>query len=170
MLLACIGSYLKQVLRYKLFILDTYHPDTVYLREQGYEDPWLFFEAKMGSASKKNKGTTGLDDPFSISEARYFECSDILLISPAQNSGAVLWNCVEFCSLVPVSLCPPQIPHGHPGSNPSLRAERPATNRLSRGKAYVVTSWNYFILKKVDQRSSGDNENYSKAVGCLLMA
>jgi len=29
--------------------LDNYHPDALYLREQGYEDPWLFFEAKRGT-------------------------------------------------------------------------------------------------------------------------
>jgi hypothetical protein len=33
--------------------LDTYHPDTLYLREQGCVDPWLFLEAKRGTASKK---------------------------------------------------------------------------------------------------------------------
>jgi hypothetical protein len=39
---------------------------------------------------------------------------------------------------VPVPLCPPQIPHGPtPGSNPSLRSERPVTNRLSHGTAQV---------------------------------
>ena len=33
-------------------------------------------------------------------------------------------------------LCPPQIPHEPtPGSNPGLRAERLATNRLSHGTA-----------------------------------
>jgi hypothetical protein len=33
---------------------------------------------------------------------------------------------------VPVPLCPPQISHGLDlGSNPGLRGERPATNRLS---------------------------------------
>ena len=26
--------------------------DIPYLREQGFEDPWLFFEAKRGSANK----------------------------------------------------------------------------------------------------------------------
>jgi hypothetical protein len=31
MLLVCIRSYLKSVLRYKFLILDTYHPDTLYL-------------------------------------------------------------------------------------------------------------------------------------------
>jgi len=31
----CIGIYLKSDLRYKFFILDTYHRDTLYLREQG---------------------------------------------------------------------------------------------------------------------------------------
>ena len=53
MLLVCISSYLISVLRYKFLILVTYHPDTLYLREQGCEDPWLFCEAKRESASNK---------------------------------------------------------------------------------------------------------------------
>jgi hypothetical protein len=39
---------------------------------------------------------------------------------------------------IPVPLCPPQIPHGLiPGSNPGLRGEKPATNRLSHGTALL---------------------------------
>ena len=53
MLPVCSGGYLKSVLRYKFVILDTCHPDTLHLRQQGCEDPWLFFEAKRGSASKR---------------------------------------------------------------------------------------------------------------------
>ena len=34
MLLVCIRSYLNSVLGYKCLILDTYHPDTLYLRER----------------------------------------------------------------------------------------------------------------------------------------
>jgi len=48
----CILSYLKSVLRYNFLILDTYHPDTVYLRQQGYEDPWLFFVVKSDPRAK----------------------------------------------------------------------------------------------------------------------
>ena len=50
-----ISIYLKSVLRYTFLILDTYHPDTIYLylREQGCEDPWLYFEAKRGARAKK---------------------------------------------------------------------------------------------------------------------
>jgi hypothetical protein len=48
MLLVCISSYLKSVLRYKFLILDSYHPDTLYLSEQGCEEPWLFFGGKRG--------------------------------------------------------------------------------------------------------------------------
>jgi len=33
-------------MRYKFLVLDAYHPDTQNLREQGCEDPWLFFEDK----------------------------------------------------------------------------------------------------------------------------
>jgi hypothetical protein len=45
MLLVCIRSYLKSVLKYKFLILDTSHPEILYLglREEGREDPWLFF-------------------------------------------------------------------------------------------------------------------------------
>jgi hypothetical protein len=32
--------------------LDTYHLDSLYLREQECEDPWLFFETKMGTRAK----------------------------------------------------------------------------------------------------------------------
>jgi hypothetical protein len=39
-------------MRYTFLILDTYHPDILYLREQE-EDPWLFFEAKK-CPRKKN--------------------------------------------------------------------------------------------------------------------
>jgi hypothetical protein len=53
MLLVCISVYLKSILRYKFLTLDTYHPDTLYLREQECEDPWLFFAAKRGSVSKR---------------------------------------------------------------------------------------------------------------------
>ena len=53
MLLLCFRSYLTSVLRYKFLILDTCHPDALYLREQGCEDPWLFFEAKRGPRANK---------------------------------------------------------------------------------------------------------------------
>jgi hypothetical protein len=36
-----------------IFNLDACHADSLHLREQAREDPWLFFEAKKGSASKK---------------------------------------------------------------------------------------------------------------------
>jgi hypothetical protein len=52
MLLLCIRNYLKSVLRYNFQILDTYHPDILYLREEGCEDPWLFFEDKRGPRAK----------------------------------------------------------------------------------------------------------------------
>jgi len=39
MLLECISIHVKSFLGYKFLILDTYHPDTLYLREQGCEDP-----------------------------------------------------------------------------------------------------------------------------------
>ena len=36
---ACIRIYLTSILRHKFLILGTYHPDTLYLVEQGCEDP-----------------------------------------------------------------------------------------------------------------------------------
>ena len=52
MLLMCILSCLKSVLRYTFLILHTYHLDTLYLCEQGCENPWLLFEVKMGLLAK----------------------------------------------------------------------------------------------------------------------
>jgi hypothetical protein len=48
-----ISVYLKAVLRYKFLILVTYLPDTLFLREQGCEDPWLFFEDKRSPQAKE---------------------------------------------------------------------------------------------------------------------
>ena len=62
MLLVCVPIYPKSVLRYKYLILGTCHPDTVYLREQGCEDPWLFFEAEGGPRGKRSYGNTGMED------------------------------------------------------------------------------------------------------------
>jgi len=46
-------EYLSKIsLKYK-FLLDTYHPDTLYLHEEGCEDPWLFFKAKRGPQTNK---------------------------------------------------------------------------------------------------------------------
>jgi hypothetical protein len=53
-------TYLQTVPRYKFLIMDKYHPDPLYLREQGCEDPWLFFEAKKGSRAKKRLGKAAL--------------------------------------------------------------------------------------------------------------
>ena len=51
---AGILSCPQSVLRHKFEILYTYHLDTLYLHEQGCEDPLLFFEAKRGPRAKKN--------------------------------------------------------------------------------------------------------------------
>jgi hypothetical protein len=46
-------EYLSKInLRYK-FLLDTSHPDTLYLHQQRCDDPWLFFKAKRGPQAKK---------------------------------------------------------------------------------------------------------------------
>jgi hypothetical protein len=60
MLLVCIRSYLKSIMRYKFLILDTYHPDTQYLRGQGCEDPWLFFEGERSPRAIR-LGSTALE-------------------------------------------------------------------------------------------------------------
>jgi hypothetical protein len=52
-LLVCICSYLKSFLRYKYLILDTSHPDTLSVREQGCGDMWLFFKTGSGPQAKK---------------------------------------------------------------------------------------------------------------------
>jgi hypothetical protein len=59
MLLVCIKSCLKSVLQVQILVLDTYHPDTLHLRGQRYEDPWPFFEIKMDKRAKI-LGNTGL--------------------------------------------------------------------------------------------------------------
>ena len=63
MLLVRIRSYITSVLRNKFLILDTYHPDTLYLREEESEDPWLFFEAKRSQRSKSlvNTGLSNVE-------------------------------------------------------------------------------------------------------------
>jgi len=45
-----------------MFILDSYHPDTV--GEQGYDGPWLFSEAKRAPRAKSLENT-GLTDNIS---------------------------------------------------------------------------------------------------------
>jgi len=41
------------VLGCKFLILENSYPGILYLREQGYEDPWLLFEARRGPRQKK---------------------------------------------------------------------------------------------------------------------
>jgi len=53
MLLLCICSNLKSVVRCKISILGTHHQDTVYLLEQKYKDPWIFCEAKRGPSEEQ---------------------------------------------------------------------------------------------------------------------
>jgi hypothetical protein len=53
------GSYLDLLLRYEFLIFDTYHPDSLYLREQGCDDSWVLFETKRGPRAR-GVGNTGL--------------------------------------------------------------------------------------------------------------
>jgi len=58
MLMLCIGSYLRSILRHEFLIPDTCHPDTLCLCEEGGEecdDLWLFFKGK-GVCKHKNLG------------------------------------------------------------------------------------------------------------------
>ena len=59
-LFVCISIYLKSVPRHTFFILDTYHPDTLYLCEHGSEDPFLFCETRRGSESKNVLGNPAI--------------------------------------------------------------------------------------------------------------
>ena len=52
MLLACFSSYSKSVLSYIVSVSDTYHLETLHLREQGYEDLWLFSNLQSLSEQK----------------------------------------------------------------------------------------------------------------------
>jgi hypothetical protein len=52
MLLVCVHTYVKSILRYKYLILDTCRPYTLYLYEQECEDPRLFFETKKYPQAK----------------------------------------------------------------------------------------------------------------------
>jgi hypothetical protein len=47
-LLPIIRSNLEPVLTRKFLIMNTHHPDTLYIREPGCEGPWLFFKVKRG--------------------------------------------------------------------------------------------------------------------------
>jgi hypothetical protein len=53
MLLACIRSHLKSVLRNMFLILGSYHPDTLSLRENEGEDPWLFRSLPLQQAPRR---------------------------------------------------------------------------------------------------------------------
>jgi hypothetical protein len=55
-----ILSYLISFLRYKCLILYICHPDTLYLRDQGCEYPWLFFERQKGAHKQNHLGNTAL--------------------------------------------------------------------------------------------------------------
>ena len=53
MLLVCIHSYLKSVLRHNFLKLWIPIIHTPYLREEKCENPWLFFEAKRDPRANK---------------------------------------------------------------------------------------------------------------------
>jgi hypothetical protein len=60
------------------------------------------------------------------------------------------WNEIDRGKPIPMPLCPPQIPHGlTPGSNPGLRGERPANNRLNHGTAKQVLSHLFWLPLRI---------------------
>jgi hypothetical protein len=48
----CVSLEKICIFQYIFLILGTYHPDILYLCEQGCEDPWIFYEAKRGPRAK----------------------------------------------------------------------------------------------------------------------
>ena len=50
---------MKSVLTYKVLILGTYHPHTVFLREEGCVNSWLLFESK-GVRGQESWGNSGV--------------------------------------------------------------------------------------------------------------
>jgi len=60
MIQVCFCRYLKSVLSYKFLILVTCYPYSIYLCEQGCEDPWLFFKVKRGLQAQKMLTDSGL--------------------------------------------------------------------------------------------------------------
>jgi hypothetical protein len=102
MLLVCIRSYLKSVMRYKFLIMDTYRPDTVHLREQGFDDPKLFFDAKRGLRARK------FEKHFlspSYSPSFWYETLHLLYLTKdaeysrswKAESHTVVKKCLNFC-------------------------------------------------------------------------
>ena len=60
-----VFSWLSKISSDAYFLILCTYPDTLYSREKGCEDLWLFFETKRGSVSKKKKmlgGKPGVDN------------------------------------------------------------------------------------------------------------
>ena len=55
-LLTCIRNCLQAVLRRNLLILNTYHVDTPYVRQQGYDEPRGYFAKPKGTREQKKSG------------------------------------------------------------------------------------------------------------------
>jgi hypothetical protein len=112
MLLVCTSICLKSVLRYTVLILDTYHPDTIHVREQGLEDPWLFFEAKRGPREKTfGQHCTKLLIKLYICTSIY-----IYIYGPGSSVGIATGYGLDG-------------PGSNPGGDEVFRASRPAQGR-----------------------------------------
>ena len=79
----CIGDYLKSVLRDNVLILNSCHPDALYLREQGCENPWL------SSSPPKGKGC--------VREQQFSETLLCIITNSTEQTGASV--CREFVSM-----------------------------------------------------------------------
>jgi hypothetical protein len=71
-LLVCVRSYLKSVLRYTILILNTSHPDTLHLLEQQCEDLWLFSKTTAWETLCTIERDIELHDPHCIGD--YSRC------------------------------------------------------------------------------------------------
>jgi hypothetical protein len=83
---------------YKFLILDTIHPDTLYLREQGCKDSWFFGKVK-GVREQKSLGTTTLDYYMINLSSR--KCC-VIYVGKYTISGPLISLFTHFCSSEPM--------------------------------------------------------------------
>jgi hypothetical protein len=119
MLLACIRSYLKSVLRYYHLILDTYHPNTLHLREQVYEDPCILFKAKRAPrvtvfgrhwftlwsefrrlAFRLILFSVGIRQTLQLVEVSQYQWSSCCIRHWAVRSSLYYWHSEDWCGVV----------------------------------------------------------------------
>jgi hypothetical protein len=108
----CLRSYRRLVLRYKFLILAADHPDTLYVREQGCEDPWLLFEAKGGPLAQPfGKHCVSAFTAIHAKAAFRRMLTDVKILSPHGGDNIAV---VVPCSLVDTCRRFGSICSGHP--------------------------------------------------------